>query len=849
MFVGAGVSMVPPSCLPSWWQVSHVILDALAEVATTATPMALELADGIKRREAENKLPPEFASEVLTYSLGDLYFDALASVDGGRPNRVHRWLAALARARALPAIVTTNFDTLIEQACAEMGVEARVLVCPADYDGLDLAAHLADPGAPLLLLKVHGTAARPQTCIDTLAQRKQGFKGAMAATLRALVARTRFCVLGYSGADLAAEPNYLFLRQMAAAGAPGLVWLTREGSLPLAAVGELLSVYGPERAQAVAGSLPGWIDDLGAAALGGAVAPPPDSAEPHDGGAAVTAVLKDRTERWARDLGAVGAATAIAKLAEAASLSTAALAARRQIVDYAAAHEPDSCSHAVTLIYLSESVDNAGAPLEARALSLSALRLFERFGDVTGQLDASERYIENLQQAGSFLETKPIIEGLIEVARASGLKDEVLDLQAKLADTAFALGDAAEAARLIDVVKADAQATGDEMMRAHAEEMAANLLGRLGRLAEASELQEDAIAVYRRLGLDSQLVGALLGALQLAMLRSDLATADERLAECETLAHVLGDVTLAARAARMRALRLVIDGHVADAIDLLRRTAQAFRDLGDEDDGLACTTDLVPLLTASARFDEAIEEGRASVERGEELGLLPLVAGLGGNLAIALEAAGRLDEAEALGRRTLEVSRQLGNRSYELNALGNLGNVAYRRGDLVTAEAHYREAAAIADAVALPAARVQCLTNLANVLAMKGPARDAIPVFRKALSICDQDGLAGLKVGLQINLGLTEWRVEEFAAAAEAFEAARAQATEAGDLVQAGFAAYNEACVLVRAGRPVAAPPLLKQALDAWAGLDRPEISEARRMLSQLEAAVPGVMPSAGSGA
>ncbi|HEY5960130.1 MAG TPA: hypothetical protein VIV60_26435 [Polyangiaceae bacterium] len=30
-FVGAGVSMIAPTCLPSWWQVNHAVLDALAQ--------------------------------------------------------------------------------------------------------------------------------------------------------------------------------------------------------------------------------------------------------------------------------------------------------------------------------------------------------------------------------------------------------------------------------------------------------------------------------------------------------------------------------------------------------------------------------------------------------------------------------------------------------------------------------------------------------------------------------------------------------------------------------------------------------------------------------------------------
>jgi hypothetical protein len=179
LFAGAGISVLPPSSLPSWWQVNEAIVDALAGEAAAAMPSTALLVERVKRCEAEGKLPPEFAAEVVFDTFGDDYFEVLRCLEGARPNRVHRWFAALVKASRLPVILTTNFDTLIERACDELGAPLKVLVEAKDYAGLDLARHLADPAAPTLLAKLHGTAPRP----------KRAFAASLSPLLAIIVAR------------------------------------------------------------------------------------------------------------------------------------------------------------------------------------------------------------------------------------------------------------------------------------------------------------------------------------------------------------------------------------------------------------------------------------------------------------------------------------------------------------------------------------------------------------------------------------------------------------------------------------------------------------------------------------
>ena len=125
-FLGAGISMIPPSCLPSWWQINHAILDALADESIAIVPEVRELASKIKEREEEGRLPPEFVAEIITNRIGKSYFEVLQVLEGDTPNLAHMWLATLAKAGLLKVIITTNFDTLIEKAFQQVGAPLKV---------------------------------------------------------------------------------------------------------------------------------------------------------------------------------------------------------------------------------------------------------------------------------------------------------------------------------------------------------------------------------------------------------------------------------------------------------------------------------------------------------------------------------------------------------------------------------------------------------------------------------------------------------------------------------------------------------------------------------------------------
>ena len=168
VFLGAGVSTIPPTCLPSWWEVNGAVLDALAREAGkhpgVPPELARELADLVRAREEAYLLPPEYQAEIIAKRLPESYFEVLQCLDGDVPNAVHLGLAALAKAGNLSAIVTTNFDRVMEAAFEKVGAEADVRYLPEDFK--DLAGQLkriGQAGMPCQLLKIHGSADAPET--------------------------------------------------------------------------------------------------------------------------------------------------------------------------------------------------------------------------------------------------------------------------------------------------------------------------------------------------------------------------------------------------------------------------------------------------------------------------------------------------------------------------------------------------------------------------------------------------------------------------------------------------------------------------------------------------------------
>ena len=313
ILAGAGISMLAPSSLPGWWDFNEAVLQALADRLSRHTSQlwtGQRLAALLERRRTLRAFTPDFMAQVMEEEVGADYFRALQALDAEQGNANHAAIAALAGARVLRAVITTNFDRLIERALSSAGVAHRVFARPDDFAALPAA--LADGAAPLPVIKAHGTVEHPDSMVDTLAQRVAGRPHALEDAISSLLERHACLSVGFSGADLAYDPDYLGLRR-AAERAVELTVLVRPGTEPLVAMRDLVDAYGPG-GRSVEGELPGILDGL-CRELGASPVPVPgDVATPP-----WKELLRERTRVWIDGLGTMPAINMFVSLVDANS--------------------------------------------------------------------------------------------------------------------------------------------------------------------------------------------------------------------------------------------------------------------------------------------------------------------------------------------------------------------------------------------------------------------------------------------------------------------------------------------------------------------------------------------------
>src|SRR5262245_59608577 len=245
--------MGSPSSLPGWTEINDAFLENLAlcvgvhtdgEIGGDVVQLVLD------RRATAGVAQPDLQAQLAEESLGEHYFALFRPLDIETWNDGHAAVAALAAGGHLKAIVTPNFDRLIELALDAAGVPHTVYCAPADFERLAVAP----PTGGLPVIKVHGSVERTGTMVDTLRQRVVGRPEELEAAVVRLFSEHAVLLVGFSGADLAYDPRYLGLHAGAGAS-PSFTVVNRDGGEPTEALAELVGEAG-ERARIVDGVLP-----------------------------------------------------------------------------------------------------------------------------------------------------------------------------------------------------------------------------------------------------------------------------------------------------------------------------------------------------------------------------------------------------------------------------------------------------------------------------------------------------------------------------------------------------------------------------------------------------------------
>lgn len=262
-FVGAGASAIAPSSLPTWSQFNSLLLEALCDKLTAFSgnrqPTNEMLETFRWRRDKTEFFSPDFQAQLMEEEIGGDYFAVWQSIDSEVYGPVHAGLAELAAKGRLAAIITTNFDRLIEKALTARKQKYQVF---HDVPGFERLGELLESGArtQLPVIKIHGSIEDAASLVDTLRQRIVGRPQSLLGALRRLLERHPWLFMGFSGADFSYNRHYLGILD-AAPDAKGFVFVAREGSKIEDGVTRLTEMYGTDKSSVVVGNLASWLSD------------------------------------------------------------------------------------------------------------------------------------------------------------------------------------------------------------------------------------------------------------------------------------------------------------------------------------------------------------------------------------------------------------------------------------------------------------------------------------------------------------------------------------------------------------------------------------------------------------
>lgn len=252
-FLGAGASAAAD--IPTGYD---MILDFQTRLYTEATGLTLDQVDRsdplwnarIRAHfDGQHGFPPGGDPTEYSVAFAAVYPEAAdrrtyieEQVRRGTATYGHRVLASLISTKRVPAVVTTNFDPLVECTAVItdelLPVEQRSHLNTAAIDSAERGERAVAENTWPLLLKLHGDYQEVALKNTSDELRKQDARHR--ATLIGLCGRFGLLVVGYSGRD---ESVIQALSEAVTAGAfpAGLFWMRRPGSTLLPAVTDLLA--------------------------------------------------------------------------------------------------------------------------------------------------------------------------------------------------------------------------------------------------------------------------------------------------------------------------------------------------------------------------------------------------------------------------------------------------------------------------------------------------------------------------------------------------------------------------------------------------------------------------------
>jgi tetratricopeptide (TPR) repeat protein len=513
-FVGAGASAMPPSNLPTWNQFNTLLLESLCERLAAYSgdrqPTTQMLGVFHQRRDRTQFFAPDFQAQLIEDEIGKEYFKVWRSLEPAEFGPVHQSLAELAARGALAAIVTVNFDRLIEAALTARKVKFDVWHDAARFDSLP--ARLETETTCVPVIKLHGSIEDSDSLVDTLRQRVSGRPPELMQGLAMLLRRHHWVFLGFSGADFSYNLGYLGIMGEAER-AQGFVFVSRPGSSIQKGVLAIAAAYGPRKASIVVGDAAEYLPLVHGVPASDRIA----AAKSDD----VTEGVRVRIREWVDGLGPMSAVNVLCALLRSTGLENQATwLLRKTWRNYRSPEDLEHGSYPRYNYNYGIALFQAGLMGETVALAEDMSNLLEWKADADQnafQFLARAYYSGKLPVAGVALSSLMACRG--EVSQAIALCAKATD-EAIATDDPLAVCDAAIASvPLYDIVQffqgpvrqlrlclTRAEKAGDEPRRAMLYAQLGRLLTYQGSFAEADEALGEADRIAKRLDLRSVLM-------------------------------------------------------------------------------------------------------------------------------------------------------------------------------------------------------------------------------------------------------------------------------------------------------------------------------------------------------
>src|SRR6266568_504110 len=342
-------------------------------------------------------------------------------------------------------------------------------------------------------------------------------------------------------------------------------------------------------------------------------------------------------------------------------------------------------------LHLADAQTSAGKAKEAVG-TIAALRSLPRPVSDDPRIDLTEAWSAQLH---SDLHRAQTLAGhAASLGSRSGSELVVAAARIRQAATLGNLGDAETAAAYYKEAREICERLGDNRCSARALSGIALIQWQSGQFAEARSGYESLIGLYRAMGYEDGLAGALV----------DLGTLVNELGEHQTARGLFNEALTYYRRVEDEVRIVYVEGSIGVA---LLQTGQ--------------------LEGAEKRFQEALPSARKFARRGLEAVLLD-------NLAWILWFRGDLSAAKGKAEEAAAISRQDGQKGFIAFHLLTLGAIARDRGDLVAARTMAEESLALRNEMGQKGRAAESQVELCRIAVDQGRAPDAEPLVRKASS-------------------------------------------------------------------------------------------------------------------